>query len=892
MPARALALLYAGSGLTGLAYEVLWARLFSIRFGVSIFGVTITVSALLAGLAIGSLAAQRWLQRRPATAAAALRAYGALEAGVALYALALPWLAALAGEGIDRLASALPLPGWYGLQALAALALLTLPGLAMGAAFPCVLAAAGDRPGRLGRLYGVNTLGAAAGALLPLATLPQLGWTLSLRWIAAAGFVIGLAALGLAGRRAPAGSPAARGGQAPAGTAPGAAILALYAGVGAASLMLEIGWTRVFGMVLLRTEYVLALILAVYLLGTAAGSLLQPLLARGGERLARALPLLAGAGVLASLAALPTLSAAFEAARFSSLGQALLAVGAALAVLTLPVTLVLGCWLPAWAAPAGGSARAGALLYGVNCLGAAGGALLACTVGLPWLGSTGTVALAAVALCVLGLAARLGWRALLALPVALACAWPLRHLPAPAELLPQALAGAVTLQHDEDALGITDVVETPGGQRLLLTDLQRMDASSDPAAVQIQADQARLALLLHPAPRRVLFLGLGTGISAGGALPFAVPERTAVELSAGAIDAAGRWFGPVNGDVLATMTVRRDDARHFLAAGRLDYDVIVGDLFHPDLAGASSLLSVEQFARARARLAPGGVFVQWLALNQFDRDGLDAVLRAFARVYADGRLYMDGMHLALVGSREGAADAPAMAAALARLPPTAAAAATGGEGEATWLGRSWGRIDVLLAGREGPLQSESRPYLEYRLPRLRYGDAATVPVLLGSLLGQRPTAHDVARALGLADGADATGAARSAAFARAYEATTLMTRSWIASLTGDAEQATRLAQAAWQANPDDRWAAGALADALYASLAGAEAHGWTRAQALDRILQVWPEHLDALRQRWQLARAAGDAALAQALRHRLLAVAPLDREPASAGPVPVEPGRH
>ena len=53
--------IYFGTGLTALSYEVLWARILSTLFGVSIFGVVVTVSAFLAGLGVGSLTAKRFL---------------------------------------------------------------------------------------------------------------------------------------------------------------------------------------------------------------------------------------------------------------------------------------------------------------------------------------------------------------------------------------------------------------------------------------------------------------------------------------------------------------------------------------------------------------------------------------------------------------------------------------------------------------------------------------------------------------------------------------------------------------------------------------------------------------------------------------------------------------
>ena len=168
----------------------------------------------------------------------------------------------------------------------------------------------------------------------------------------------------------------------------------------------------------------------------------------------------------------------------------------------------------------------------------------------------------------------------------------------------------------------------------------------------VQANQSRLPLLLHPNPHKVLFIGLGTGISMAGSLPFPDLDRSAVELSAGSIEAARRWFVESNRGALQNAKVYHDDARHFLTATAATYDVVIGDVFHPDLAGVGSLLAVEQFERVRARLAAGGLYVQWLALNQFDPDTLCVVLRSFRAVFPQGQLFLDGMHLAMVGPRD------------------------------------------------------------------------------------------------------------------------------------------------------------------------------------------------------------------------------------------------
>ena len=100
-----LAALYTLSGLTSLAYEVLWARMLSQQFGVSIFGVVITVAAFMAGLGAGSWRGERWRGRLPP-----LLVFGLLEAAVAVYALCLPWLMHFLQLELAGLAGQLSLP--------------------------------------------------------------------------------------------------------------------------------------------------------------------------------------------------------------------------------------------------------------------------------------------------------------------------------------------------------------------------------------------------------------------------------------------------------------------------------------------------------------------------------------------------------------------------------------------------------------------------------------------------------------------------------------------------------------------------------------------------------------------------------------------------------------
>jgi len=855
----ALLFLYAGSGLTSLAYEVLWARMLSLQFGVSTFGVVITVTAFMTGLGTGSLIGLHWANRtsRPLTV------FAFLEIFVALYALLLPELLQTTSGWVERMAGQLSLFQWYGLQGSVGILLLAAPACAMGAGFPIMLKAARNHL-PLKQLYGVNTLGAVVGALFPLWGLPALGWVASLRIIAFLSGMVGSGAFLLS--HLVEATPGSSIGNSPR---PPLRNAIFYAGIGAASLMLEIGWIRLYGLVLLRTEYVLGVILAVYLLGIGVGSLLAPRFSK--PWLLTLLPLIAGTFTLLGLFELPAVSAWIEHHEFRSLSGALGCQALILAACTLPITLTLGLWLPLLANHLGNSEQSGVWLYGANAIGAGLGAILAGFVGIPFLGTTATVIIAGVAFAVLGLhwgKSRAAW---LAIPVIIGCASPVWHLPPTRELLPQQLPGSQDLYFYEDMISTTHVVQQQNGQRLLLTDLQRMDASTDPAAVQIQKNQARLPLLLQPDPHKVLFLGIGTGISVAGSLSFPDLQRDAVEISEGAIVAANDWFLPANGNALLETTVYHDDARHFLNATHQQYDVIIGDLFHPDLAGLSSLLSIQQFRRARACLTESGVFVQWIALNQFDIQSFNAVLRGFQRVFPDGQLYMDGMHVALVGTKEKAVDAKTMARNLRRLTPARQYAATGGEGMWTWLGRYWGPI----AEGTGTIQDEWTPFIEFRLPQARYAGELDVESLLNELIRQRPDVDSAMRMLEVRP-------TDRDSFERAYAASELITRAWIALFSDDDAEAVKLTWLAYQANPHDRWIAEGLADNMLRLLPQAGQHGLSERAALLRILRIDPTHTETLRALWHLERSLGNAREAEQYRLRLLAAAPLDREASTA----------
>ena len=111
---------------------------------------------------------------------------------------------------------------------------------------------------------------------------------------------------------------------------------------------------------------------------------------------------------------------------------------------------------------------------------------------------------------------------------------------------------------------------------------------------------------------------------------------------------------------------------------------------------------------------------------------------------------------------------------------------------------------------------------------------------------------------------------------RAWAATSLDMRAQWEALQGK-PSAERLQALAYRANPLDRWASFALADAMFESLAHTLPHGMTKKQALAKILSIRPDHEAALKAMYQLAKQAHDAAAIKQYRTRLQVLSPYAR---------------
>ena len=194
--------------------------------------------------------------------------------------------------------------------------------------------------------------------------------------------------------------------------------------------------------------------------------------------------------------------------------------------------------------------------------------------------------------------------------------------------------GFEVLDERIDREGAVAVVAHPSFGRAILVSNQYLLGSTSAAADQRR--QAHLPLLLHPAPERVAFVGVATGITPGAALDHSAVRRvTAVELSPAVVEAARDHFAAENGGLVGDprADVVTEDGRTYLAASPGRFDVIVGDLILPWSPGEVRLYSREHFAAAERALRPGGLYAQWLPLYQLTPEQFRTIRDTFLPVF-------------------------------------------------------------------------------------------------------------------------------------------------------------------------------------------------------------------------------------------------------------------
>jgi spermidine synthase len=675
------------SGCSALVFEVLWFRQSSLAFGSSIWASTLVLSSFMAGLALGNALAA-WRGHRTTRP---LRGYALAEVLVGstglLLVYLLPAIGALLAPLIQRLGDHVEIVNVV--RACAAFALLLVPSTAMGVSLPLVTRAVCERDGRfgsvLGRLYGFNTLGATAGAILGETLLiPRLG----IRGAAIASAGLALLAAGVAvwlDTRTRAVARREHAALTPVETAAPTASLGVSWLIAAAVsgfclLALETVWFRLLLLFVRGDALALAYMLATVLVSIGAGGVFAGWLmhrGRDAHRFASSASFLMAAACVGSYVALPAAIAPFQS---QLIGKPLDILRVALPLMA-PVCLGSGMLFTLLAAgfrrSTTSDVRAAGVLTLANTIGAATGAAASGTFLVPRFGTERALVIIAAIYAAAG--AWLWWRSRTTVRVnyALAVVAIVALALFPFGSLRNALLPITATGWERPTPRVTtSIVAVREGVTETATYLERRLANQPVSYTMLtnaysmsstrQASRRYMKLFVywplavHPDSNRsqkALLIAFGVGNTAKaltdsnafGEIDVVDPSRDILQMS--------KTVFPEGGNPLDDTRVRVhvEDGRYFLETTAQRFDLITGEPPPPAVAGIVNLYTREYFRLMHNRLAAGGIVTYWLPLTDLTDGGAKAILRAFCDAFEDCSLWNGmGTNLMMVGTRRAA----------------------------------------------------------------------------------------------------------------------------------------------------------------------------------------------------------------------------------------------
>lgn len=624
------------SGVSALIYQTAWQRMLGMFGGSDSISATLVVGAFLFGLGIGSHLAGVYADRL--TSRRAVVAFALCEIGIAVFGAVSRWVFydVFFGELV-----ALADSRWtiFGMLFLGLLWPTTLMGMSLPFLAKAIVRHIDRSATQVGWLYGLNTIGAGIGAVIA-------GWWMVGTWgypatiwfAAVLNALVGLAALAVApAMRTDDAQPPRRGtaGRIGAGVWRWC-ILMLVSGF--IIISLEIVWFRLLGLMLQSNAYTFALVLSVFLLGDGIGIIAGAYWVPRIRDPKAFFVGLQGVVALYAVGAVWVLWDAFDrssAFRIFVENDAMRDLGAnwpmilgLTLVLVLPPSFLLGLSFPlAQRAvqddPAVVGQRVG-LIQLFNILGNTAGSIVTGLFLLHWLGTSATLRLLAVIGVVFTTMLLLSdgrtmsrrslagnaavWAGLVALIVGFPTGrdfWSRLHHAHPFQ----------TVHMAEDRTGVTLLRINPDGNATFF--IQGHSQARLPF-IDVHGLLGAIGPLVHPDPKRVLLIGVG-----GAATPYAAgvnpatDKVRAVEIVGSAYEVLDSFAASQRESAIARV---RADPRYewVLGDGRRDlfvtdgrWDVIEADAILPKTSHSGMLYSVEFFRQVRARLAEGGIAVQW-----------------------------------------------------------------------------------------------------------------------------------------------------------------------------------------------------------------------------------------------------------------------------------------
>jgi len=785
--------LFALSGFTGLIYESVWSHYLRLFLGAAAFAQSFVLAAFMGGMALGAWLASRWSARLPNL----LAAYGWIEAAIGAAALIFHESFVLLTQlSLDHVIPALGSPATVEIYKYSLCALLIVPQtVLLGMTFP-LLSGAVIRRGpeasghHLAMLYFTNSIGAATGALVAaFLLLGWLGMPGTMRLAGVFNLALAAAVLAIARRGEPAPIAAAPfGGAALSGNQMVRLFLAGAFVTGLASFIYEIVWIRMLSLVLGSSFHAFELMLSAFITGLALGGLW---IRRRIDHIADPVRFAGLVQIFMGLAALATvfvyhwtfdwMAWALGVLQHNENAYPLFNLfshALAFAVM-LPATFLAGMTLPLFThvlLRGGRGERAIGQVYAANTLGAIAGVLITVHVLVPGAGLKLALVVGALFDMLLGTwllrysqAASRRIHALVAVVLGMLAATATARA---AILEPERLSsgvfrygqalpdfGRVYFYRDGKTASVA-VRSQQGGIVTIITNGKpdagiRLDPGLPPTPDEYTMSLvAALPLLIKPDAKTFANIGWGSGLTGEVALSHSGPgvlDNIEIEpaMVAGARSFSPRVSRPYSDP---RSNVHFEDAKSYFARHGKLYDVIMAEPSNPWVNGVAGLFTTEFYRDTKRYLAPGGLFVQWLQVYEFNDRLLGSILAALGENFADYEIYESNPGDVLV-----------VAVAEGRVPRPGALPEkeTGFMEQLRRLGithveeisaRSLGtkkQIGPLFSALAPPVNSDFRPFVQLEAPRSRFQGSraqallslATAPLPILEMAGGAPTAY-------------------------------------------------------------------------------------------------------------------------------------------------------
>jgi len=283
----------------------------------------------------------------------------------------------------------------------------------------------------------------------------------------------------------------------------------------------------------------------------------------------------------------------------------------------------------------------------------------------------------------------------------------------------EALETTEVLYFHEGAESTVSSVRRAWGEQSFIIN-GRVEASTIPGDKQLQYTLGHLPMLLAKDPRKVLVIGLGSGMTLGAATVHPAAEKvTLVELEP-EMTGVARTFAAYNHNVLddPKLEIVINDGRNYLLTTDGKFDVITADPVHPWFRGAGYLYTKEYFKLAASRLSEGGVICQWLPIYELSIKDLKSVVKTFGESFKHTLLWVTHWDSVIIG-----ANAP-IVLDQAELERRISVPAVKADLESVFMGTArdflsyfaMGTRNMRQFGEDGIINTDDNLYLEFSAP--------------------------------------------------------------------------------------------------------------------------------------------------------------------------------